>query len=794
MKYSTLFLFFLLVNALNGQAQQADSVRYELGQTVDFYFRTENLARFPDPQIAEMIDFLVEDKTIIETDEFRIALAVEHTTSVLVPNLKENLTKKLEDRGVAKAQIKWDEVVLLDDPERDLTTKGESCDVRIAYWQAKKIEAAVIVPAEVAADKPAEVIAPVEVAADKPAEVIVPAEIDNSLMDAYLSNQRKKYIQHFEMQGNEGKMITGEKGTILFIKPNSFVTSKGVLETGRVNLTLIEVYTVADRIIYQATTTSGNTIIETGGMFELRATNTAGEALEIAPEQEIIAVMASEESLLPGMQTFEGEVQADGSMDWQPTGNEVARLSDNDSSRIGAAPSRMSQLGVLQTAPPTMKLKLPNYRDVPSWENTPEPKPLELETLERPTVAGLKETNKQRANESNLNYSKRIARLYKKTHHTYMIDYTGQKAARSIYKNDSMLYANNSARFQAKTADYKTYKTTLQAILVEMNTLAPQLDMEYHCTYGDSLAWAFGGVSARHRYMTRQLNLIKWQGMELSEQYPTIGKAIDNLKAVEMYLETTKMLPAVLDSAFVRYGDYDSTQAVISLADKAVIKSWKQLTNQIRSLYQQVADQEAISDAVANQIRALHEKMQNDYHYDDLVMALQRSKTAITANKEAIEKLDEAERAFMELESNYWTEKRELGLITKDEIVQQYGSALGLGRIGWINCDRFWEFSTQLIVCKVRMQSAANTVFYLNLKQINSTIASEPPFLGADGYYYYQFMGVPKDMVVRLLGFKFKEDKVSSYFLEEASPVEFRELNPEFIESNSGLTIEELAQ
>ncbi len=780
MKYSTLFLFFLLVNALNGQAQQADSVRYELGQTVDFYFRTENLARFPDPQIAEMIDFLVEDKKIIETDEFRIALAVENTTSILVPNIKENLTKKLEDRGVKKAQIKWDEVVLLDDPERDLTTKGESCDVRIAYWQAKKIETAVIAPAEIVEDKPDVVIAP--------------AKLDNSLMEAYLVNERKKYVQRFEMQGNEGKMITGEKGTILFIRPNSFVTPKGVLETGEISLTLREIYTTADRIIHQATTTSGNTIIETGGMFELRATNTAGEALEIAPEQEIIAVMASEESLLPGMQTFEGEVQADGSIDWQPTGNEVARLSDNDSSRIGAAPSRMSQLGVLQTATPTMKLKLPNYRDVPSWENTPEPKPLELETLERPTVAGLKEANKQRANESNLNYSKRIARLYKKTHHTYMIDYTGQKAARSIYKNDSMLYANNSARFQQKKKDYKTYKTTLQAILVEMNELAPLLDMEYHCTYGDSLAWAFGGVSARHRYMTRQLNLIKWQGMELSEQYPTIAKAIDNLKTVETYLETTKMLPAVLDSAFVRYGDYDSSQAVISSTEAEAIKGWKQLSNQIQSLYQQTADQATISDAVANQIRALYEKMQNDYHYDDLVLALQRSKTTIATNEELIEQLDEVERAFMELDRNYWSEKATLGLLTNDEVVQQYGSALGLGRIGWINCDRFFGFSTQLIVCEILVKEAKNTVFYLNLKQVNSTIASEPPFLGEDGYYHYRFMGVPKDMIVRLLGLRFNNEGVYEYFLEENSPVIFLEVTPEFVESKKVMSIEDLAQ
>jgi hypothetical protein len=78
--------------------------------------------------------------------------------------------------------------------------------------------------------------------------------------------------QTFEINPTEETILTGDKGTAVYIPADAFQFANGTTPTGKVNVELKECYSLTDMIAENMNTTSGHRILETGGMIYFNAT------------------------------------------------------------------------------------------------------------------------------------------------------------------------------------------------------------------------------------------------------------------------------------------------------------------------------------------------------------------------------------------------------------------------------------------------------------------------------------------------------------------------------------------
>ncbi len=77
--------------------------------------------------------------------------------------------------------------------------------------------------------------------------------------------------ESFEISPSEETLLTGAKGTKLFIPADAFQFADGTTPATRVKIELKECYTLSDMIAENLSTSSGNRILETAGMIYIKA-------------------------------------------------------------------------------------------------------------------------------------------------------------------------------------------------------------------------------------------------------------------------------------------------------------------------------------------------------------------------------------------------------------------------------------------------------------------------------------------------------------------------------------------
>lgn len=99
---------------------------------------------------------------------------------------------------------------------------------------------------------------------------VVQAETTVSLSDIYKHFDKKPQI--FSIQANRDTTIICKEGTTIKIDANSFVVEKTGSEiAGNIQIAVKEFYKMSDIILSNITTTSGDKILETGGMIHISA-------------------------------------------------------------------------------------------------------------------------------------------------------------------------------------------------------------------------------------------------------------------------------------------------------------------------------------------------------------------------------------------------------------------------------------------------------------------------------------------------------------------------------------------
>jgi hypothetical protein len=120
--------------------------------------------------------------------------------------------------------------------------------------------------------------------------------------------------ESFSIDPTKDTLIKCKKGSMLKLVANSLVLEDGSAPSGPVKIDIIECYTTKDFIGNKLVTSSGNQILETGGMLNIGVTNN-GKNLKIKEGKNYTVYFPSEDKK-DGMQLFYGNHNANGNTDW----------------------------------------------------------------------------------------------------------------------------------------------------------------------------------------------------------------------------------------------------------------------------------------------------------------------------------------------------------------------------------------------------------------------------------------------------------------------------------------------
>lgn len=130
--------------------------------------------------------------------------------------------------------------------------------------------------------------------------------------------------QTFLINGEKDTLISGNNGTSIAISKNTFINAQGEIVTGSIDIELVEVNSIADIIGANLQTTSGDKILQTGGMFFIDAKN-QGLPLKVR-ENKSIDVEVKDSFINNEMKVFSGGYDSAGRISWKKSGDLEDRL------------------------------------------------------------------------------------------------------------------------------------------------------------------------------------------------------------------------------------------------------------------------------------------------------------------------------------------------------------------------------------------------------------------------------------------------------------------------------------
>ena len=122
--------------------------------------------------------------------------------------------------------------------------------------------------------------------------------------------------QETTIDPTKDNMLTGDKGTKVFIPANAFQFGDGSLPPGKVVVTMQEFVSVSDFISNNLSTLSDSFLLETGGMLFISATS-GGKELELSKSKSYVVAFPNKDATKK-METFYGITNPAGQVNWTP--------------------------------------------------------------------------------------------------------------------------------------------------------------------------------------------------------------------------------------------------------------------------------------------------------------------------------------------------------------------------------------------------------------------------------------------------------------------------------------------
>lgn len=158
-------------------------------------------------------------------------------------------------------------------------------------------------------------------------EVIVSADIVDSVDDLYaLLNEERE--QEYYIDPNQRTQLVADEGTMVLIPANAFVDKDGnPVAEGEVRITLEENYSLSDMLLSRLTTVSGDKMLVSAGMINVRA-YVGDKELSLNKDVSLGVGMPvkGQDGWEDGMELFLGEESSQTqAMDWRPVGQTFSR-------------------------------------------------------------------------------------------------------------------------------------------------------------------------------------------------------------------------------------------------------------------------------------------------------------------------------------------------------------------------------------------------------------------------------------------------------------------------------------
>ena len=134
-----------------------------------------------------------------------------------------------------------------------------------------------------------------------------------TIINAYHQKYREE-LQSFSVNTSNG-LVTTASGTKVRFPANGFITDDGTTASGNVSIRIKEIYTPADMIMANMPTTSNGRLLESGGEFQIVASQN-NKSLKLAPGTFIQIDFPTAGRDMNGMQVFNGVPDADENIDW----------------------------------------------------------------------------------------------------------------------------------------------------------------------------------------------------------------------------------------------------------------------------------------------------------------------------------------------------------------------------------------------------------------------------------------------------------------------------------------------
>ncbi len=149
---------------------------------------------------------------------------------------------------------------------------------------------------------------------------------DEKVVDIWrLYEQTINPPKEYAINNTKDTILRCEKGTLLYIKANSFTDNGGPVNSGKVTLKVKEVYDKSDMILESLTTTSDKALLETSGMIYINAF-ADDNPLEVVADKSI-TVFKPTKGIIPSSLLFTGSRNAhDSIMNWSPTESSMGDL------------------------------------------------------------------------------------------------------------------------------------------------------------------------------------------------------------------------------------------------------------------------------------------------------------------------------------------------------------------------------------------------------------------------------------------------------------------------------------
>lgn len=605
------------------------------------------------------------------------------------------------------------------------------------------------------------------------------ANVDALTIENFFNQPPEAYQQDFSFSAAKGTVIEGEKGTVLQIPSNCFVDSKGNIVTGEISFLLQEAYSYGDMLFQNLTTVSNGELLETGGMLFIEAKDTAGNVLEIREGVEIIAAMASGSAKLPGMQTFEGELDTlTNEVNWvatneplltdtQPTSTARASQVSSNRNRLYQKSSLNENLDGLKKIP-TWTLKLPKEVEKPKFRLRV-PKYPRLYELPQPNKEALK-AKKAQGNLSDALYNSRIRKKFLKLKSAYLKRKKSNEAKKNTYKQDSIQYEKGLVKHGKNTSKYEAYNASMRLVLEEMRENMANFDLGVYIDEYNELKNFSRKFQQRNIRLSGGKQYVEDQ-LKNNSIYDTVAQSLQaKLKAINL-ISLTEEQGALLAScwskkAAKKLGNY-------SFRTKYSYAKYKTNTYRVTNIYNRSPETGNMKPYHLRQTRRMKGIVEELYNYRSLLKVgddVQKNKEKVLP---VLTRFLNLEKAIIDLEKEFLELRTELNILEPIDVASIYGNAMRIRRAGWLNCDRIME-RFNITELEIITGYTENTrVIVVTAGRVKSMLSAIPDQIS------FKIPQIPRGRMVKVIGIRTLGDTVE-VFVEEGTVQSLKGVQPTF--------------